>query len=241
MSKINAPPLSHLLILISSEAYDVFAKALADSYAAIAAIDRALLVQDGDDCQDYYRSRPAQESARRYRDSARTPAEASSSASNFFNQSRVQKGKMQAGGNSAIKHDTRLGKPTSRKVECPLRKHRLMYPDSNTFRDCHGCSCDTMSQVRHHLNQRHVKEGIFGMLSYLEQCKICKETFPERSSGQQHIAVKTCVHRPQDRGNIVTPWARLYLRLFPNATKVPIPCKLIVSYPCSTWLTWRRQ
>jgi hypothetical protein len=93
MSKINAPPLSHLLILISSEAYDVFAKALADSYAAIAAIDRALLVQDGDDCQDYYRSRPAQESARRYRDSARTPAEASSSASNFFNQSRVQKGK----------------------------------------------------------------------------------------------------------------------------------------------------
>lgn len=227
------------LTLIRSDAYDVFARALADIYAAISAIDCAMLVQSEDDCQDYYQSRPAQESARRNRKTSRISVEGSPSAPTFFNQGRVQKGKMRAGGSTAVKQDTRTGKPPPRKVECPLRKHRLMYPNDNTFRDCHGCSCETMSQVRHHLKQRHVAEGMAGMLPFLEQCEICKETFLERLSGQSHIAAASCTHRPQDRGNIVTPWARLYLRLFPNATQVPIPCKLIASLFYPSRLTWR--
>jgi len=78
-----------------------------------------------------------------------------------------------------------------------------------------------MSQVRSHLNPDRAGTHC-GFPSFVQQCSHCKQEFIEEHVYDAH-KVAGCAAQPQIRGDIVLSWGRLYLALFPDATRIPLP------------------
>jgi hypothetical protein len=108
----------------------------------------------------------------------------------------------------------------SEEVDCPDYKHHIMHRTSRTP-PCRGCREVYMSQIRNHLN-RVDHRGRSGAW----QCSCCKKDFNDQEACETHEAAGACPHQPLRRGEIVLQWARLYLTRYPNATRIPSPCKL---------------
>jgi hypothetical protein len=93
-----------------------------------------------------------------------------------------------------------------------------------TLPPCNGCRAASMSQVRGHLNpSRTGTHG--GYPAFVRQCSRCKDDFIDEETYNSHKTANSCAFQSQSRLQIQIPWARQYLKLFPNATRVPLPCK----------------
>ncbi|KAH8711903.1 hypothetical protein GQ44DRAFT_776448 [Phaeosphaeriaceae sp. PMI808] len=114
-------------------------------------------------------------------------------------------------------------KRESRAVDCPVYKHHLMH---NTAPPCRGCRTTVMSQIRHHLKPTRASTHE-GFPEFVEQCSRCKQDFVKNSTYEQHKAAvetgNTCTFQTQARGDIVIPWARQYLALYPDSIRIPLP------------------
>jgi hypothetical protein len=106
-----------------------------------------------------------------------------------------------------------------RDVDCPVYKYHLMH---NTTPPCRGCRVGVMSQVRSHLNPSRTGTHR-GFPEFIEQCSRCKQDFVEQQQYNDHTTANTCVFQSQARGDIVIPWARQYLALYPTARRIPLP------------------
>lgn len=110
------------------------------------------------------------------------------------------------------------------KVACPVFKHHIM---SGETPPCNGCPVRSMAHVRSHLNPD--RAGTHGDYpAFIKQCSQCKDDFIDATAYNDHKATNLCEPQNQLRGRIEVPWARLYLKLYPGADRVPLPCK-----PCS--------
>lgn len=105
-------------------------------------------------------------------------------------------------------------------VDCPVYKHHVMH---GLHPPCQGCRVTVMSQVRSHLNPDRASGTHRGFPRFIEQCHRCKQDFIDRQSYDAHTAANRCAFQKQIRGEILLPWARQYLTLYPNTAKVPLP------------------
>jgi hypothetical protein len=113
------------------------------------------------------------------------------------------------------------------KVDCPVFKHHFMH---GTPPPCNGCRAASMSQVRGHLNpSRTGTHG--GYPAFVRQCSRCKDDFIDEETYNSHKIANSCAFQSQSRLQIQIPWARQYLKLFPTATRVPLPCKFSSTVP----------
>lgn len=87
---------------------------------------------------------------------------------------------------------------------------------------CRGCRQTKMSQLR-----SHIKRVAHRDFSGVWQCPACKKDFVDQREYERHREADSCHHQAQTRGDIIIPWARLYLTRYPGATRIPSPCKLI--------------
>jgi hypothetical protein len=206
----------------------VYAQVLADIYSVIAAIDCGtplnIIEGEQDPNQHIRQHRPSQDTARhgsRIVDSSRAGSGMSTSRGNPSH-SRVQRQTDLVSGKTSTVQNSKMGRSPVAKVDCPFYKHWLVYRDIPS--PCQGCSAGSMNQVRNHVKQSHVGEQA-GKIPFFLHCTRCKENFTDSQTGNSHAATKACAHTPQLRGNIITPWARLYLAIYPEAIEVPRPCK----------------
>jgi hypothetical protein len=106
-----------------------------------------------------------------------------------------------------------------KQVDCPVFKHHIMH---NTSPPCRGCRVAVMSQVRSHLNPTRASiHG--GFPSFVHQCSRCKQDFVKREAYDDHASTSSCLPQNATRGEITIPWARLYLALYPDALRIPLP------------------
>jgi hypothetical protein len=106
-----------------------------------------------------------------------------------------------------------------KEVDCPVFKHHVMH---NTASPCRGCRVGVMAQVRSHLNPSRTATHQ-GFPAFVQQCSKCKQDFVDQQRYDDHKSASACVTRNQTRGDIAVPWARLYLVLYPNARRIPLP------------------
>ncbi|USP79447.1 uncharacterized protein yc1106_06721 [Curvularia clavata] len=133
-------------------------------------------------------------------------------------------------GSHKVSRSHQNGSSQSRLVDCPDHKHHMMDRDSQTS-PCHGCRVKSMAQVRHHL-RRINHQGRPGTW----KCPLCKKDFNHEQSMNEHIKAKSCQTQVQSRGDIVKPWAMLYLTRHPDARCIPSPyCDENTWLPQSIW------
>ncbi|KAH6629203.1 hypothetical protein C7974DRAFT_183029 [Boeremia exigua] len=209
-----------------SNAYDVYAQALDDIHSVIAAIDCTAVVDHSEQIpnqsEHLRQQKPYQETGRHGQGAAPSSGSAPTADYNIVPQNHtwypanVNSGKITTGRKGKGK------KNPAPRVDCPMYKHWLLYRTAGAPPPCRGCSATSMNQVRNHIKQSHVGERV-GMLPYYHHCTRCKGNFVDLTSGSFHIAARDCAHTPQLRNNITTPWAQLYLSIYPSATQVPRP------------------
>jgi hypothetical protein len=108
------------------------------------------------------------------------------------------------------------------KVDCPVFMHHLM---RGTTPPCSGCREGCMAHVRAHLQTTGRAAGTHAVHpAFVKQCSRCKKDFIDETAYHNHPVVDGCDSHPQHRGQIEVPWARLYLTLYPNESRVPLPC-----------------
>jgi hypothetical protein len=116
------------------------------------------------------------------------------------------------------------------KVACPVFKHHIMAGETPP---CNGRPVKSMAEVRSHLDPDRTRIHN-GYPAFIKQCSRCKDDFVEEVRFREHEVAQSCVPQNQLRGQIEVPWARLYLKLYPNANRVPLPCKFLVeAHPTS--------
>lgn len=109
--------------------------------------------------------------------------------------------------------------PLFRPVDCPDHKYYRINLGSRTS-PCRGCRAKNMAEVRYHL-KRINHQGRSGTW----KCPFCKKDFNDKRSMDEHIEAKSCQTQVHHRGDIVRPWAMLFLTRHPEARKIPSPCK----------------
>jgi len=215
-------------MFLSSYAYSTYAQVLGEIYAVVDEIDSAphglapynnnQASSSGIRCRpDYYQ----QDQSHRLGNSSLRPGAGPSKSTNQSSErdehtQRYQKSRL--GSNATVIHGDKPKRPKSKKVDCPIYKYHIMHGISPS---CDGCGRVVMSQVRSHVN----RVAHYGYSQFLEQCRRCKEDFVDGKLLDDHRTANHCDHRPQLRGDIIIPWARLYLAIFPDASRVPLPCK----------------
>ncbi|KAH7069551.1 hypothetical protein BKA63DRAFT_84812 [Paraphoma chrysanthemicola] len=119
--------------------------------------------------------------------------------------------------------------PDNIEVDCPVFKYHSM----NSFNPpCNGCRVSSMSQVRSHLNpDRNGRHG--GYPAFVRQCSRCLEDFIDKRSYDDHKNSNSCTSETRVQGHIIIFWARQYLKLYPQVTRVPLPCK---SFSSARWM-----
>lgn len=226
----------YTLIYPSSDAYHVYAKVLDDIHSVLQAMDVALYGPCAPEQSGYINRAPRkQRTERRANEKAGTSSTSKtvSQTNRVYKRSKRERQFDDSPGKKGhvclAKDDT---KHQGRKVDCPVYKHHIMH---NTLPTCNGCRVGVMSQVRSHLNpHRATTHG--GFPSFVEQCSRCKQDFVERVVYDSHKVANACEFHCQIRGDIILPWARQYLALYPDATRIPIPCKSL-HYCCVAYNT----
>ena len=109
------------------------------------------------------------------------------------------------------------------KVDCPVYMHHFV---RGTTPPCSGCREGCMAHVRAHLQTTGRAVGTHAVHpAFIKQCSRCKKDFIDEIAYNTHPVLDGCDSHPQHRGQIEVPWARLYLTLYPNESRVPLPCK----------------
>jgi len=106
-------------------------------------------------------------------------------------------------------------------LDCPVYKQHVM---QNLRPPCRGGEFSYLSQIRHHLQPD--RSTHHGFLRFLKNCGTCKQDFVEEEKWLDH-ASHDCTHSTRRRTEDikVESWARLYVALYPNTSRVPSPCK----------------
>lgn len=136
---------------------------------------------------------------------------------------RVTKQSSTSGGvgkNILVAVDQQADHEEREEVDCPVFKYHIMH---NLRPPCRGCRVTVMSQVRSHLNPNRASGTHRGFPQFVEQCSRCKQDFVDRQVFDAHNTANNCAFQRQIRGEILLPWARQYLALYPNARRVPLP------------------
>jgi hypothetical protein len=205
-----------------SEAYPAYAQVLDDIRSAVHAIDvaaRDTCVESGGN-----RSRVSQKDRAAPRGNRNLGL--GSSTLPTSSASRVSK---RCGHRSSLADDTSKdvlvaldelsNQGSQNEVDCPVYKHHFMH---RTSPPCRGCRVRVMSQVRSHLNP--CRAGTHrGFPTFVMQCYRCKQDFVEREAYNDHTNSNSCAFQSQQRGDIIIPWGRQYLALYPNASRIPLP------------------
>lgn len=100
--------------------------------------------------------------------------------------------------------------------DCPIHKHHLLH---NVPSPCNGFPVYAIPQVYSHL-RTHVHSAF---IPFVQQCLRCKEDFITRDTWKQHTAANVCQPGSRTKENRITPWVRLYFKLYPESSKVPSP------------------
>jgi hypothetical protein len=103
-----------------------------------------------------------------------------------------------------------------KEVDCPVHKHARMYA---TPPSCTGRRFSTTSEIRAHLNRSRAHSSFINA----KQCSRCLQDFVEGSAYYDHVSRNTCPPRPHRRGDIDLLWAQLYLAIYPDAVRIPLP------------------
>lgn len=127
------------------------------------------------------------------------------------------------GSEASVSVSGRTGKPKSLMLDCPVYKYCLAYGKQPL--PCNGCAAIDMSKVRHHLYPTITKNHLL-FIPFLERCGRCKaHVVSQQAWDNGGHAVRTCHARIQPHGTLVGEWVLLYFAIFPDETRVPIPCK----------------
>jgi hypothetical protein len=122
--------------------------------------------------------------------------------------------------------------PLDQELDCPIHKYNLMHGRTSP---CNGCGKPYMNGVRQHLlptySQQHRAQ-----LPFIQRCDKCKDDFVDArvwSLGGHWVRKQqgagTCRARSQPQGSSLVVWARLFLKIYPEETQVPSPCKCTTS------------
>ena len=214
-----------------SESYPVYAKVIKDLYSVVHAIDAgAIDATNIDNGMSGFRvCRPNQVQQRgsvgvgASNLGLGTGAGSSAGVNSKSNQHKVLN---TTGSGSKVKvTKTETSKKTeSRAVNCPEYMRWRMMSRTSLSQPCRGCRETLMSQVRSHLNRVGHRD-----FTIAKQCPVCKKDFVDQQAYDSHMAAGGCQHVAQARNAIVLPWARLYLTKYPNDTRIPNPCKSLIS------------
>ena len=101
-------------------------------------------------------------------------------------------------------------------LACPIQKNET---EHGLKRTCHGVATENPSTVRRHLQDTH---HIFVKL-----CHQCNTHILEKQEWEtQHDKQPLCIPQPQvRRDHRRAQWEALYMRLYPDADRIPSPCK----------------
>lgn len=101
-------------------------------------------------------------------------------------------------------------------LACPIQKNET---EHGLKRTCHGVATENPSTVRRHLQDTH---HIFVKL-----CHQCNTHILEKQEWEtQHDKQPLCIPQPQvRRDHRRTQWEALYMKLYPDAYRIPSPCK----------------
>jgi hypothetical protein len=210
---------------LRSDTYAVYAKVLDDLYSVVDAIDSGLISSQDHGIPRltslYHRPAlgPPSGSHGRRDSTAGLGADARSPSCKSSKPNRRRLFHQGNFGENRVAKANRPKREGSYEVDCPDHKHHMMYLNSQDS-SCQGCREKFMSQVRSHLIRID-----HGGRSGAWQCSCCKKDFDDQQEFETHKAVRACSHRPLRRGGIVLQWARLYLIRYPNATRIPTPCR----------------
>lgn len=117
------------------------------------------------------------------------------------------------------------GKLKKRKYDCPIHKYHVMHGLQSP---CGGIGKEMMNLIRQHLdpNRSNRHRGYHGYVSFVRRCTRCKDDIVDEQAWHQgHHEAGTCTQRDQPRGELVNRWARLYLAIYRDETRVPVPCE----------------
>lgn len=209
-----------------SHAYGPFARALAELHQVVDAIDCNIPEHDSCEGQQQCPGHSSQtSSSRNNRSAANTrPARKSLRTSDPAHGPRDKpdgKAQRPKPGDYERKKATDL---QPRLLDCPVYKHWFMWLQSISPPPCNGCSQKHMTQIRNHIKRAHAgRSGSF--IPYYDRCIRCQENFVDHTSFVDHERSHACDHVPEPRGEPIIPWARLYLKIYPDATAIPLPCK----------------
>ncbi|KAH8728366.1 hypothetical protein GQ44DRAFT_724374 [Phaeosphaeriaceae sp. PMI808] len=124
-----------------------------------------------------------------------------------------------------IAESSQKAKP--KEFDCPIHKYHL---EKNRVSPCNGCGKPYMNGVRQHLLPTYSQQHQ-GIISFLQRCGTCTEDIIDQNiwnSGGH--AAGTCPGRSQAQGDGLMCWARLYLKIYPDESRIPSPYRNVFSY-----------
>jgi hypothetical protein len=106
-------------------------------------------------------------------------------------------------------------------LDCPIHKWHLMHA---RVPPCNGCGKPYMNGVRQHLLPSYSQQHQ-GKITFIQRCKTCAEDFVDKNLWDlgRH-GTGACHGRSQPQGHSLICWARLYLKIYPEETRIPSPC-----------------
>lgn len=226
-----------MLMKVRSAAYNVYAQVLADLYSVVAAIDCDTPMDDTEEGEDQSqpsrRHRPTQGSAQSGKRGAiqsrlKSSASSSSSSHGKYNRNRAQNQQGPTDGQTSTISGRQVRQVETPRVDCPFHKYWRMFEHEDVPPPCQGCSAICMSQVRKHVKEAHVGRE-HSEIECFQRCKRCKRNFVDSWAYACHKSENLCEHASDPRGDIVTPWVRLYLDIHIGASQVPISCKSLTT------------
>jgi hypothetical protein len=131
---------------------------------------------------------------------------------------RKQSHANKSGKNVQAALEKRGNKDDGRMVDCPVYKHHIMHRSDPP---CQGCHVEVMSQVRSHLDPNRSRTHR-NFPEFVKHCSRCEHDFITELAYDTHKE-EGCGPEPQIRNDIVLSWARMYLALYPNAHRIPVP------------------
>jgi hypothetical protein len=109
----------------------------------------------------------------------------------------------------------------SRGLDCPIHKRNGIHGSPSP---CNGCGKPYMNGIRQHLGPQYSQQHQ-GRITFIQRCGTCAEDFIDKNiwdlGGHSN---GTCHGRSQPQGHSLVCWARLYLKIYPEETRVPSPC-----------------
>lgn len=114
--------------------------------------------------------------------------------------------------------------PNYQELDCPIYKWHLMHASEGMVSPCNGCGKPYMNGVRQHLLPSYSQQHQ-GKITFIQRCKTCAEDFVDKNLWDlgRH-GTGTCHGRSQPQGASLICWARLYLKIYPEETRIPSPC-----------------